>query len=406
MRILIINTMSHTGSTGKIAYGLHNYLQQLGNDVLLCCRGPKEERINDSTVIELISKTELYFSVLLSRLTGKEGNYSFFATRKLIKIINNYKPDLIQLYNLHGNYINHNHILRFISQKNIPAVYSMLDEFAYMGKCPFPGDCQKFMTKCYGCYQKKEYPMSLFFDRSAFLFKEKKKTYSLLKRIVFTGPNFVCKRASKSALLHDKKLETLYEPFDMTTSFYPRVVHSLRQRLDIRQDQIVIVSAPGTRPRKGGKQFVELAKLLSDDDRFIFIFIGYNRNDWVFSKNVIVRGFIHSPDELAEYLSLADLYICTSLGDTTPSVCLAALACGTPLAGFDYGGVVDCAPNEYGKYVPIGDIQALVNVIKCTQPKSEELVNKIRSYALNKYSPEIIYSKQLEIYKKIVYDSF
>ena len=101
-------------------------------------------------------------------------------------------------------------------------------------------------------------------------------------------------------------------------------------------------------------------------------------------------------------MSIADAYVCTSVGDTTPSVCLAALGCGTPLIGFDYGGVVDCAPNEFGTYVPIGDIDALAKAVAVTKKKTTEDSEKIRAYAVTQFSPENIYEKQVGIYNQLL----
>ena len=58
MRILIINSHSHSGSTGKIAFGAYNYLRQLGNDVKICCRGAREDEIDDNDIINLESNFE------------------------------------------------------------------------------------------------------------------------------------------------------------------------------------------------------------------------------------------------------------------------------------------------------------------------------------------------------------
>jgi glycosyltransferase involved in cell wall biosynthesis len=101
-------------------------------------------------------------------------------------------------------------------------------------------------------------------------------------------------------------------------------------------------------------------------------------------------------------MSIADAYVCTSVGDTTPSVCLAALGCGTPLIGFDYEGVTDCAPNEFGTYVPIGDIDALAKVVAATKKKTNEDIEKIRAFAIQQFSPESVYKKQVGIYKDLI----
>ena len=84
-----------------------------------------------------------------------------------------------------------------------------------------------------------------------------------------------------------------------------------------------------------------------------FVFVGYNRSDWDIPSNMITVGYVSSQDKLAEYYSMADLYVCTSLADTFPTTCLNALGCGTPLLGFKAGGVPYCASEPYGTFVEV-----------------------------------------------------
>lgn len=402
MKVLIVNVNGATGSTGNIVNGLYHYLESRGHQTLVCYRGVGEEKIDNPNFIELSSSLQLQASVLLARMTGLESHFSPIATRKLKGIIEDYKPDVVQLYNLHGNYINSYEILRYLKAKAIPTVYSMVDEFPYMGKCPYPVECEKFKTECSGCPQKKTYPQSWFIDQSKRLFNEKQNIYNNFKDIVFTGPPYVCRRAKSSKLLAGQNIVELDEPFDFETAFYPSDTKELQKSLGILNEDRVIISAPGTSPRKGGQDFLAVADMLKDEPNIKFIFIGYDRNDWVFPKNVIVKGFIKSAKELAQYMSLADLYVCTSVGDTTPSVCLGAIGCGTPLAGFDYGGVKDTAPNEFGHWVEYGNLQALSEVVKNTTKKSQNQIQRIRDYAVGRFSKDVIYKKQLEIYNEII----
>lgn len=403
MKILIINVNSHTGSTGKIAYGLLNHLRRNGHQALLCCRGSKEEVIEDTDVVRICSKLELYIAAFMSKLTGLEGCLNFISTYRLLKIIKIFNPDVVQLYNLHGYYVGHFRLLQYLKSNKIPTVYSMLDEYPYMGKCTFPIGCDKFKTECKDCGHLSMYPNSWVIDNSTIIFKKKKRLYDGFNKIVFTGPPYVYKRAKESSLLRKMQVECLDEPIDFDNVFYPRDTKSLREELGIDNQEVVVLTAvAASSPRKGGQYFVEVAKRMEDVPNIRFIYIGYNRNDWSFSKNMIVKGFVKSQSLMAKYFSLADLYVCTSLGDTTPNVCMNALGCGTPIAGFNDGGIVDCAPNEFGYFVEKLDLDALITIIKNTKKKSEVDSKRIRKYAYNRFSQNIIYEKQIDIYNKLI----
>lgn len=400
MRVIIVNVNSHIGSTGKISYGLYQYLKQKGNDVKLCCRGVKEPSIQDDNIIELNSKWELYYSIFMSRLTGYEGIHNRFATARFFKLLDEFKPDVVHLFNLPGYYLNYYNVMEFLKNNEIPTVYSMMDEFNYTGKCTYPGDCTRFMTECHHCPQKKGYPQSWFFDNSNKIFKRKKKIYEGWDLLTLTGIKWSCDKAKKSALTCNTRLEVIPHPINTKSLFTPRDASGLRQKLRIPENNKVVLTATDAKAeRKGGKFFLEMAKKMENDKGFTFVFVGYNRDDWEIPNNMITVGFVSDQNMLAEFYSLADLYVCVSLADTFPTTCLNALACGTKLLGFEAGGVPYCAPKEFGKYVPARDVDALVSQVKKMEKKTERDIKETREFACASYSEEVVNAKFYNLYK-------
>jgi hypothetical protein len=143
----------------------------------------------------------MYLHIILTRITGFQGIFSYFSTKKLLRLIENFEPDVVHLFNLHGYYLNEFKLLNFLKQNRIKTVYSMLDEYPYMGKCCYSYECEKFETRCNHCPQNKEYPKSLFFDRSARTYEMKKDAYENYSNIIFTGPQWVLNRAMRSSLI-------------------------------------------------------------------------------------------------------------------------------------------------------------------------------------------------------------
>jgi glycosyltransferase involved in cell wall biosynthesis len=77
------------------------------------------------------------------------------------------------------------------------------------------------------------------------------------------------------------------------------------------------------------------------------------------------------PDELAQLMSAADVFVLASRREGWPNVVNEALACGVPVVATDVGAVPEMLPSaEYGLVVPLND-----------QPKLEEAV----SMALNRH---------------------
>lgn len=400
MKILIVNVNSHIESTGKIVYGLYKYLISQGDEVKLCYRGIREERIDDANLIPLSNDIQCKVSGFISKAFGYEGIFSPLATRKLIGIIESFKPDVVHLFNLPGYYLNHFALLEYLKGKMIPTVYSMMDEFVYTGKCTYSFNCEKFMTECKNCPQVHGYPESWFFDNSNRIFKRKQKIYKDWDLLTITGIEWSCDKARKSAISGGNRLEVIPHPINSKTLYVPRDTSDLRKKLGIPDDNIVILTATDAADeRKGAKYYIELAKKLENRKDISFVFVGYNRTDFEIPSNMYIIGFVNDQNLLAEYYSLADLYVCVSLADTFPTTCLNALACGTKVLGFIAGGVPYCAPKEYGTFVPVCDVDALVEHVSVIKKKTQDEVDATRSFACSTYSEEVVDGKFYEVYK-------
>lgn len=90
------------------------------------------------------------------------------ATIKLVKLIENIKPDLIHLHNIHGYYLNYSTLFNYLSIANIPIVWTLHDCWSFTGHCTYFDyiGCKKWEIQCHNCPQIKSYPESLFIDRS------------------------------------------------------------------------------------------------------------------------------------------------------------------------------------------------------------------------------------------------
>ena len=399
-----MDVFGFTHSTGKITSLQYRYLKKLGHDVRVCYRGINEPKTDNDDFIPVAGSLEPGIGRMAARVTGFEGYTHPIATNRLIKFTKEFNPDIVQLNILHGYYINSNHYLAYLKQNGFPVCYSMLDEYPYMGKCAFSFSCNQFQKGCQGkCPEKKRYPVSYFFDRSKFLFKAKQKAYSGFKKIVFTGPGWVVMRAKSSALLKGFRIEELDEPVDFGNTFYPRDTEQLRNKLGIPSGNKVIVTvAQLSDTRKGGIYVFQTAKKLLDKKEITFVFVGCNVEPPMQLPNMITIPFVSSQDELAQYYSLGDLFVCTSLADTMPNVCIDALGCGTPLAGFAEAGTPYVAPQEFGIFTPTYDIDALARVIVEAPKKDEARIQACHDYAVGRYSPEIVMAKLNEIYKSIL----
>ncbi len=453
MRIAIINVTAQSGSTGKIAYGMYRGLQKDGHKVRLFY-GRNDKVQGDPNVIRIGTDAEVYVHGALSRLTGLQGYYSAAATRYLIRELEAFQPDLVQLYNLHGYYLQINLLLNYLKEHEIPTVYSMLDEYPYLGRCCYSFECDQFQTGCAHCTcDKASYPSTLFLRQSQKIAEDKKRIYDYFEHICYAAPQWVLERAQSSYLLKGKEMFCVDEYVDTENLFYPRSeYHKLPERLlniqrlrgsrntsQGKAPKIVLTVAPYSNPRKGGHYFLEAAKRflagdsshsvtagksgdgftgaaapsqsvnslnaegsLESSDSTLFVYVGMDTLGVEVPENCIAVGFIKDQDKLAEFYSVADVFVCTSLADTMPNVCLDALAAGTPVIGFDNTGIPYVAKEPLGHFVESENVTALCEAIAAAPRKDAALIEQCRTYARERYSPQTYYQKMLEIYDKMI----
>ncbi len=398
MKVLIINTTGVEGSTGKISLGLANELIKDGHSVkILYGRGfSVDEKIE---CIKVASKAEVYLNVLSTRLLGMINSFAFFSTRKIVKIIDSYRPDVIQMFNLHGYYLNERKLFREISKRGIKIVYSMLDEYPYMGKCCYSNECTKFQNICSECPSLREYPASLFFDKAKAV-QEMKATAYEANAISFTGPKWVIERARLSSLLRDKNLYEIDEPIDTFGRFMPQNVENIFKKYNVPTEKLLVLNvAVFSNQRKGVKYFLEAARACKRGD-LLFINVGYDGPKDDLPENFLPISYVSNQDELACFYSLADLYCCTSTADTMPNACLEALSCGTPICAFNISGIPYIADDTVMTLVEPKNSLCLLDVILKANKKTEEDIKKCREYALSRYSYKIFEEKLIEIYNE------
>ena len=389
--VAIINTCDW-GSTGKIAKGLQEYLRNKGERALFCYGRGKT--CNDAERFRFCSQLEVYLHYANTHLTGRLNASSKAATRRLIARLRHEGIKEIFIINLHGYILDEQILWDYLVEDDIHIVYIMADELAFLGNCDYRLGCEEYMRACINCNKQNAIAKIFCPSASNKAFMVKKSVYEKIENIIFVGPEFVINGAKTSPLLDGKRLEVVDEAIDVQTN-YPRDTAGLREELGIRTDQIVIgCVAPFSYPRKGVKYLVEAARKLENDNRFVFVQVGYDIKDKSqLPQNYIPIGYVNGQDQLTKYYSLSDLFVFPSLHDTMPNACLEALACGSPLLCFNTSGMPYMADETVMTLVEPKNVDQMVDVIIKTKKKDEIVINKCRDYALKRFDNRIYNEK-------------
>lgn len=397
MRVLLIDVNCKYSSTGKIVYDLYTNLNNDRHTAAICYgRGPL---VKEPMIHKFSSNLEMYIHAFLTRVTGFTGIYSPIATNRLIKYIEKFQPDIVHIHELHAYFVNITPLIDYLKKKKIKTVWTFHCEFMYTGKCGHAYECEKWKVECGDCPQVREYPSSLFFDFTKKMFNEKKRLLHNFNNLTIVTPSEWLANRVKQSFLKDKDIRVIHNGIDTTNVFYPRKFEHLKKKHNITDEKIVLAVAPNLMSeQKGGKWILNLAKKFKNVDKIKFILIGVDDLNQDFDDNIIALGRTSNQIELAEYYSMADVFVICSKRENFPTTCLEALSCGTPIVGFDAGGTKETTPSKFGRFVKYGNISNL------TEAVLEILEKRIDSslceqFGKDAYSKKRMYKCYLDIYK-------
>lgn len=397
MRVLLIDVNCKNSSTGQIVYNLYSYLNTHGDEAAVCYgRG---EAIREKNIFKFGLDWETNLHALLTRITGYTGCFSFFSTSRLLRFIDDFQPDVVHIHELHAYFVNDTQLLSYLAKKRIKVVHTLHCEFSYTGKCGHSLKCEKWKTECGACQRVKDYPTSLFFDRTKKMFRAKKRAFEEINDLFLVTPSEWLSNRARLSFFSGRGIATIHNGID-TNVFKPTDASALREKYGVEKDRkVVLALAPHLMSRsKGGRFVLELAAKLPD---VTFVMIGIDGEIERMEGNTILLGPIYEKPVLAQFYSMADLFVICSERENYPTTCIEAQACGTPICGFDTGGTREtCITDTDDYFVPYGDLDALKEIILRAQKKPNQISLWLTENASSILSNDAMAESYREIYKK------
>lgn len=399
MKILLVDVNCKYSSTGKIVYDLYTLLNREGHEAAIAYgRGPV---VQEKNIYKFSPKWEVYLHALLTRITGYTGCFSYIATKRLISFMEKFQPDIVHLHDLHGYFINIMQFVEYLREKRIKTVWTFHCEFMYTGKCGHAFECEEWKKECGKCSHLKEYPKSLWKDKTAKMLQQKKNVLIGWDEFEIVSPSEWLAGRIKQSFLCGKQINVIHNGID-TTIFHPKDYMEVKKRYGIKNEKIVLSVAPDIMSEnKGGQEVLNIAKYFKQEN-VIFILIGVENILERLNENTILLGRIASGEELAKYYTMADVFLICSKRETFPTTCLEAICCGTPVVGYDVGGTAETAKGEIGCFVPYGDIEGVVKAIKTFLEEDDKMIEKkCELYGKKRFSKEHMYQEYKNLYETI-----
>ena len=402
MRIVQINGGAK-GSTGKIMMGIAEVARAQGHEVM--CASPitttNRDAGEDCGYYRIGTFNSRRVNVALARITGFNGCFAWFETYKLLKKIDEFKPDIIHLHNLHDSYINLPMLFSYIKKHNVPTVWTLHDCWAFTGQCPHftMVKCDKWKAGCYGCPQYKEYPASLY-DNTKKMWQLKKKWFSGVKNMTIVTPSEWLAGLARESYLKQYPIEVINNGIDLNV-FKP--THSnFRKQYGIPGDKYIVLGVSfAWGYRKGLDCFVEMAEKLGE--QYQIVLVGTDDEiDKNLPHNIISIHRTQNQKELAEIYSAADVFVMPTREENYPTVNMEAIACGTPVVTFDTGGSPEMLDDKTGIVVEANDIEATKKAIKdmCEKKRCND-EEYIVAYSKN-FDMKKRFAEYIELYANVL----
>lgn len=399
MKVLQINSVCGYGSTGRIATDLYEVLINEGHE---CCiaygRGNASKQYR---TIKVGNFRDFLFHVMLTRLLDRHGFGSKKATKDLIKKIKEYQPDLIQIHNLHGYYINIEVLFDYLAKSDIPIVWLLHDAWAINGhgahfELTNNGEIPQ---KNLGEKDYKEYPKSLFLDYS-------EKNY-ILKRDIFTkvskqnmmiiSPSKWLRNLVKKSYLSEYDIKVINNGIDL--SLFRPLQQKKEDNNSTKDKKIVLGVSSIWNIKKGLDVFNKLAEDLPSD--FIVKLVGtLPKNKSRLNPKIVHIERTENIHKLVEIYNEAYVFVNPTIEDNFPTTNIEALACGTPVFTYNTGGSPEAIDSKTGRVIEKENYNELLHLIKEMGPEDfnrDECVKRAR-----KFDKRNIFRNYEEIYRELV----
>ncbi len=403
MKILQINAVCDSGSTGRTTRELSDWLLAHGHDSLVVYGNGHSDYPH---AVKISSNFDNKLHGFLARLTGYNAHFSSGATQKLFRIIENFQPDVVHLRNLHGNNVDVPKLLRYLGEYDIPTVITLHDCWLFTGKCTHytAVKCSSWQEHCGKCPRLKQDIPSWFFDHTAEMLREKRERFEKIPRLAVVGvSDWITNEARRSILSSAKIITRIYNWIDTEVfRFHPeaKVVLGLAPN----DFAVLFISAGWSLSSTKYRDLEKLAVKLNEQG-IAMLLAGQLPVDAPVLKLPMVKylGYLKSTLDLANAYSAADVYVHLSREDTFGKVIAEALACGTPAIVYDTTALSELVPEGCGFVVPEGMIDEIMEKILTLRINRKEYCNsQCITFAHSSFDSEGLMNNYMKLYSNVI----
>ena len=396
MKIAFINSVAGFGSTGRLVSTL-SMMDEVDGKVYY---GRKKDSSN---------AISMRFTKDIGNVTHAVGTYLFddhgfhnaMETKRMLKDLDEFNPDIVHLHNLHGYYVHVGVLFDYLKRKNKKVIWTLHDCWSFTGHCAhYDGvGCDKWKDKCYDCPITNEYPFSWNKHNVTKNFERKKEVFTSIKdNLTIATPSYWLEEQVKQSFLKECNVMTIHNGINLNDFKYTG--SSFREKYHLEDSFIVLAVASVWDATKGIEDLKELANSLPENIKLVVVGGTLSSNTTTIEKALCIPR-TSTVKELCEIYSASDAFINLTKQDTFPTVNIEALACGLPVITYKTGGSPEILTDKTGIVVEKNNIEkmkeVLIELAKNNSFKKEDCIEVASHYSLNK-----MYEAYLKLYRNIL----
>ena len=394
--LLQINVTANWGSTGKIAEQIGLCAMAQGwNSYIAYGRmmNPSQNKL-----IKIGTQMDVYEHYTEGKFLDNEGLASRKATKAFLRKVDEIKPDVVHLHNIHDHYMNYRLLFSYLAEKKIPVVWTQHDQWATTGHCMYNlCGCERWKEDCHDCPLSKWYSL----DRS-------RRNHELKKRLLAEIPTLTIVPVSewlgdniRQSHLKERPIQVIHNGIDIHTfSPQPTTAH---ERYGIAVSKKIILGvALVWDSRKGLNDFYELAKRLPKDE-YAIVIVGQLTSEARKTGDSCQMEFVNRTQnalELAQLYSSASVFVNPTYQDNYPTTNLEAISCGTPVVTYRTDGSPESVDKQTGTVVEQGDIEGLVSAV--ARLVKSDYTEMCRQKALQEFDNTKCFNPYVALYNKLL----
>ena len=406
MRILQINAVYGQGSTGTIVRDIEQLCFKSGIECYVASPDPKVCEAKHGYVIGNTLDHKLH--ALLSRIHGKQAYFSHIPTRNLLRWMDEVKPDIVHLHNLHSNYIQLNMLLQYLAERDIRTIITLHDCWFYTGGCfHYTADgCKGWLDNCGVCPNGKGDPIGILGKHTSRILAYRKKYLLAIPRLIVTGVSDWISEEACRTFLSKSNIVTVHNGVDM--QIFKPTTSDFRKRLGLEGKFVVLGPASKWLLPVNKGVLMDFTKLMqSDEILLLFGVCSEAQKEYISSlglgDKIVSYGFTRDRKELAQLYTMADVFANTTREDSLSLVNVEAQACGTPVVTFDQTGPKETVDDFNSFNVLVGKADLLYKAVQKVRVQTTDATSEnCRHFVEEFFEVNNNYQMFINLYQQII----